>query len=343
LEVGDMAAFSGQVAPTLASEVSITVTTPTKGTRTIQGTANKIGYFYKPETDFLITEPGVYDVAITVTHKGNTSSGFVEAPFPTGGILSSDIHNFKFYVVTQDSDEAVLSSTLPTKLPQSTALDFSFDSPKLSSDTHFYQTTVMPGFVLSQSDSYSPTYSYNATELNVQFPNLDIGYGAENNVDTVTYSFMLETQDEKGDKKYSAQQILLQGDQIIQAVRDQRTSGAASIEIENLKLGAGRRLKANLAINAQGFGDLYVVLMLPDSSYISLGETKFISEIGEVIPFRENINLLDLENLPLVDISLPSGLLTGTYTFYAVIVESGAAVLDSSNWISISEIDWSYD
>tara|TARA_B110000967_G_scaffold209744_1_gene267431 strand:- start:841 stop:5004 length:4164 start_codon:yes stop_codon:yes gene_type:complete len=343
LEVGDIAAFSGQVAPTLASEVLITVTTPSKGTRTIQGTANKIGYFYKPETDFLITEPGVYDVAITVTHKGNTSSGFVEAPFPTGGILSSDIHNFKFYVVTQDSDEAVLSSTLPTKLPQSTALDFSFDSPKLSSNTQFYQTTVMPGFVLSQSDSYSPTYSYNATELNVQFPNLDIGYGAENNVDTVTYSFMLETQDEKGDKKYSAQQILLQGDQIIQAVRDQRTSGAASIEIENLKLGAGRRLKANLAINAQGFGDLYVVLMLPDSSYISLGETKFISEIGEVIPFRENINLLDLENLPLVDISLPSGLLTGTYTFYAVIVESGAEVLDSSNWVSISGIDWSYD
>jgi hypothetical protein len=238
--------------------------------------------------------------------------------------------------VTQDSDEAVLSSILPTKLPQSTALDFSFDSPKLSSNTQFYQTTVMPGFVLSQSDSYSPTYSYNATELNVQFPNLDIGYGAENNVDTVTYSFMLETQDEKGDKKYSAQQILLQGDQIIQAVRDQRTSGAASIEIENLKLGAGRRLKANLAINAQGFGDLYVVLMLPDSSYI-------ISEIGEVIPFRENINLLGLENLPLVDISLPSGLLTGTYTFYAVIVESGADVLDSSNWVSISGIDWSYD
>jgi len=53
--------------------------------------------------------------------------------------------------------------------------------------------------------------------------------------------------------------------------------------------------------------------------------------------------LLDLENLPLVDISLPSGLLTGTYTFYAVIVESGAAVLDSSNWVSISGIDWSYD
>jgi hypothetical protein len=210
----------------------------------------------------------------------------------------------------------------------------------------------MPGFVLSQSNSYSPTYSYNATELNLQFPNLDIGLpnscGHPNTntcrgADTVTYSFLLETQDEKGEPKYSAQQILLQGDQIIQAVRGQKTSGAASIEIENLKLGAGRRLKANLAINAQGFGDLYVVLMLPDSSYISLGETKFISEIGEVIPFRENINLLDLENLPLVDISLPSGLLTGTYTFYAVIVESGAAVLDSSNWVSISGIDWSYD
>ena len=148
LEVGDMAAFSGQIAPTLPSDVSIRVTTPSNEIKTIEGTANKIGYFYEPNTNFLITEPGIYDVNITVTHKGMTSSGAVEQPYPVGGILSEDVHSYQFYAVTKESTEAELVVPLPLQLPDSTALNFSFKNIATSNDQRMHQTTVMPGYCL---------------------------------------------------------------------------------------------------------------------------------------------------------------------------------------------------
>jgi len=345
LEVGDTAAFSGQIAPTLPSEVSIRVTTPLNETKIIEGTANKIGYFYEPNTNFLITEPGTYDVDITVTHKGMTSSGFVEPPYPVGGILSEDVHSYQFYAVTRESKEAELAVPLPLELPDSTALNFSFKSIATSNDQRMHQTTVMPGYVLSQTESKSLSYSYNAKELNLNFPNLDVDLNnrPRSNVDTITYSFLLETQVQKGQPKYEAQQIVLQGDEIIHADRDQALSGQLNIEISDSELGAGEKLKAELEISAQGIGDLYVVLLMPDGSYLSLGETRLISGIGEVIPFRESINLSHTEKLSLVDLSLPSGLAQGEYAFYAIFVGEGENAFDPNNWASSISKTWSYD
>jgi len=345
LEVGDTAAFAGQIAPTLPSEVSIRVTTPSNETKIIEGTANKIGYFYEPNTSFLITEPGIYDVDITVTHKGMTSSGFVEPPYPVGGILGEDIHSYQFYAVTRESTEAELAFPLPLQLPDSTALNFLLKGISSSNDQRMYQTTVMPGYVLSQTESKSLSYSYNAKELNLNFPNLDVDSNntPRSNVDTITYSFLLKSQDQKGQPKYEAQQVVLQGDEIIRADRDQALSGKLDIEISDSELGAGEKLKAELEISAQGIGDLYVVLLMPDGSYLSLGETRLISGIGEVIPFRESINLSHTEKLSLVDLSLPSGLAQGEYAFYAIFVGEGENAFDPNNWASSISKTWSYD
>ena len=81
------------------------------------------------------------------------------------------------------------------------------------------------------------------------------------------------------------------------------------------ELGAGKDLDANLAINGQGIGDLYVVLMMPNGLYLSLGETRLVSEIGEVIPFREAINLSNVDTLPLINLNLPTGLTRGYILF----------------------------
>ena len=203
----------------------------------------------------------------------------------------------------------------------------------------------MPGYVLSQTESKSLSYSYNAKELNLNFPNLDVGSNntPRSNVDTITYSFLLKSQDQKGQPKYEAQQVVLQGDEIIHADRSQALSGKLDIEISDSELGAGEKLKAELEISAQGIGDLYVVLLMPDGSYLSLGETRLISGIGEVIPFRESINLSHTDKLSLVDLSLPSGLAQGEYAFYAIFVGKGENVFDSNNWASSISRTWSYD
>ena len=346
LEVGDVAAFAGQVAPTLPSGVSIVVTTPSNESKTIDGTANKIGYFYEPETNFEITEPGVYDVDITVTHRGMTSAGLVESPYPVGGILSKDVHSYKFYAVTKESEEAELATPLPSELPVSTALNFSFKSEPTSTYQLLNQTTVMPGFVLSQAESMSLKYSYDAKELRSNFPNLDVNrpnMPPGSDVDTITYSFLLETQDQKGQRNYKAQQIVLQGAEVVRAERAQALDATLDVVLDRSDLGAGKMLDASLAISGQGTGDLYVVLMMPNGQYLSLGETRLVSAIGEVIPFREAINLSAVKTLPLVNLPLPSGLVEGAYTFYAIFVAEKANVYDESNWVSLASSEWSYD
>mgnify|MGYP000874909263 CR=1 FL=1 len=75
---------------------------------------------------------------------------------------------------------------------------------------------------------------------------MDLNNTPRSNVDTITYSFLFETQDQKGQPKYEAQQIVLQGDEIIRADRDQALSGKFNIEIGDSELGAGEKLKAEL-------------------------------------------------------------------------------------------------
>ena len=58
LEVGDVAAFAGQVAPTLPSEVSIVVTTPSNEIKTIDASSDSSNYTSKNIAE-LIGEPAV--------------------------------------------------------------------------------------------------------------------------------------------------------------------------------------------------------------------------------------------------------------------------------------------
>ena len=202
---------------------------------------------------------------------------------PVGGILSKDVHSYKFYAVTKESEESELPTPLPSELPVSTALNFSFRSEPTS-----------------------------------------------------TYQLLNQ-------RNYKAQQIVLQGAEVVRAERAQALDATLDVVLDRSDLGAGKMLDASLAISGQGTGDLYVVLMMPNGQYLSLGETRLASAIGEVIPFREAINLSAVKTLPLVNLPLPSGLVEGTYTFYAIFVAQKANVYDESNWVSLASSEWTYD
>ena len=342
LEVGDLAAFSGQIAPTLPSDISIKITTPSGSVKVIEGTANKIGYFYKPGSNFLITEPGVYDVNILVTHKGMTSSGLVNPPYPSGGILGPEQNTFQFYAVTDKSNIAKLNP-LPSVLPRSTELKFTLNNSDGTNSNQFYQTTVMPGFLLEQSNSSSNDYFYNAKNLNLSFPNLDVADDTNSytaNADTVTYSFLLKSQDKTGNITYEANQVLLQGDTIFNPDHKLAVTGSMNISIADTTLTAGEVLKVDLSLSAQGLGDLYIALIMPDGNFVTLGETRLASGISEIIPFRQSISLEDNRNIQVVDVSIPAGVMTGDYSFYAIFVSEGESVLDESNWKGTSSASW---
>ena len=85
LEVGDTFRMAGPIMPTLDSYVKYRVESPSGEIRAFEGRANSVGYFYDPNDDLLIQEPGLWNVNLSVTHAGLTSAGLVEAPYPKGG------------------------------------------------------------------------------------------------------------------------------------------------------------------------------------------------------------------------------------------------------------------
>jgi hypothetical protein len=217
LVLGDMASFSGQVAPTLDSKVDITVTSPSGEQFIISGQANKIGYFYDPDAVLVASEVGVWTVDVDVMHDGMTSSGPAESPYPEGGVLGSDNGRYEFYVVSDLKE--VIDVNLPASSfvkPADGAFDISLVSPQDLNNVVFYYTTTMPGFILEQGEKSSVAYNYDSPGLAQDFPNLD-QYDANSRagVDTITMSFLLKGTNGNGNTEYRARQLLLQGEELI--------------------------------------------------------------------------------------------------------------------------------
>ena len=103
LETGNTFALVGAVGPTLPAKVVYTVTAPDGSRQTFRGQANEIGYYYEPEDNFIVDQPGRYTVDLQVTYDGRTSAGQVTAPFPQGHVLGTAQGRFSVYVVSPHS------------------------------------------------------------------------------------------------------------------------------------------------------------------------------------------------------------------------------------------------
>ncbi|MEE8586649.1 MAG: hypothetical protein V3T83_17545, partial [Acidobacteriota bacterium] len=258
LEVGDIASFVGQIGPTLAGRVEITVTAPSGSTRQITGQANKIGYFYHPAQDFAVEEAGLHKVGLKVWYDGLTSAGPVAEPYPTGDVLGSREGEFYFYAVEPDSAELQadippLSFVHPSEGPltvnltpaEGTTLD----------DRQFTYTTLMPGFVLEEGMTSDPTsYTYDMPRLNRDFPNLD-------GLDAVTMSFLVSGTDAGGKKIHQARQVFFQG--------EERMALPHRLPIEGFaQFGDGQGLSSSL------------ILVNPSPLQTALGKAELFSSEG---------------------------------------------------------------
>lgn len=214
LEVGQTVSLSGQIAPTLPSQVSITVTSPSNQVTQISGQANKVGYYFDPEAQFRALEPGIWTVKINVWHDGLTSAGPTQAPFPKGAVLGASAGEFTFYVVETGAPPLTIIGPEQASLrPASGAVPFTAVVPEGWVDVSLQQTTVMPGFLLEQGTVTGLVYHYDAPSLAVDFPNLDLrdreGMTAS---DMITISLFLSGKDANGKTVHRARQLLLQGE-----------------------------------------------------------------------------------------------------------------------------------
>ena len=213
LEVGDAFALAGAVGPPLPAVVSYTVTKPSGSTVNFSGRANRVGYYYHPEHDIIVNEPGVYTVDLSVTYDGQTSAGQVTEPFPNGDVLGSASGRFFIYVVPRGS--ARLSVNLPESEFLTTPVqhDFIAEAPEGMTLEEGHVTVMMPGFLLETKDltvsSRQLFFSYDSVALAQDFPNLDVTSEA---ADVITVSLFALGEGSNGQPDFAARVLVLHGD-----------------------------------------------------------------------------------------------------------------------------------
>ena len=216
LETGNTFALVGAVGPTLPVQVAYTVTVPDGSKRTFSGQANSIGYYYEPEDNFIVDQPGRYTVDLQVTYDGSTSAGQVTAPFPQGGVLGTARGRFSVYVVSPHS--APLEVDLPEHDFLTAPADFTVAAtpPTGMRLVGGHMTALMPGVVLEDGsltvEANGLTYDYDPVSLSTGVPILDVEWdGVPVAADVVTVSLFGEGRDSAGRPSYAARVVTLHG------------------------------------------------------------------------------------------------------------------------------------
>ncbi|MGH8694757.1 MAG: hypothetical protein ACREVM_11080, partial [Burkholderiales bacterium] len=248
LEVGDNFSIAGAVGPPLPAMVSTKVTAPSGSARQFSGRANRVGYYYRPQDDFAVTEPGIYTVDVRVTFDGQTSAGQVTAPFPTGDVLGSAQGRFFVYVVPRDS--ALLTVNLPETMTVGAPgqLDITARAPAGQNLTSGHVTTMMPGSLLQTNQLTASagalSYRYDPATLARDFPNLDLNPPA----DVITISLFGQT----ANSTYAARMLVLHGQEFFNLTPTRAPAGAvASVSAASF---SGATLASESIVAAFGAG-----------------------------------------------------------------------------------------
>ncbi|MGD8624907.1 MAG: VCBS repeat-containing protein, partial [Anaerolineae bacterium] len=228
LEVGDTFRFAGHIMPTLDSQVAVTVTAPGGTSYLVDGQANPIGYFYDPQDDFLLLEPGLWTADVRVWHDGLCSGGSTVPPYPSGDLLGSD-HGawpggrYYFYVVPSSAPRLDVSAPIPGFLTfdgEVTPIAVTGTLPAGLDVAVVDFTLSMPGYILEQGqatiDGGVYRLVFDPVALHQDYPNLDLVGRDEPRpglADTVSLGLLLRGQ-AGGQAVYRANTLTFQGQQV---------------------------------------------------------------------------------------------------------------------------------
>ena len=220
LETENTFALVGAIGPTLPAQVTYTVTAPDGSRRTFSGWANEIGYYYEPDDNFIVDQPGRYTVDLQVTYDGSTSAGQVTAPFPQGHVLGTARGRFSVYVVSPHSVPLEVDMPRHDFLTAPANFTVTATAPTGLTLTEGHMTALMPGVVLEDGSltvgSNELTYDYDPVGLAAGVPILDVERnGQPVAADVVTVSLFGEGTDSDGQPNYAARVVTLHGPEFL--------------------------------------------------------------------------------------------------------------------------------
>lgn len=208
LETGDTFSLSAALAPTLGGRVEARISGPDGFERKIEGRANAIGWFYRPDQDFKVKKPGLYRVSLEAVFDAETSAGPMSEPFPRGSVLGASKRAFEVYVVDRKSPR------LGTGLPAFTDLRYETDRVDflVDADGPVHYTIAMPGFLLDEGEASA--VSYRPTELKKIFPNIDVRRGRTDGAPGLADTVWVGVLGRGKDGRYRARHFTLQGPEL---------------------------------------------------------------------------------------------------------------------------------
>ena len=220
LEAGNTFALVGAIGPTLPAQVTYTVTAPNDSQRRFSGIANEIGYYYEPDDNFIVDQPGRYSVDLQVTYDGHTSAGQVTAPFPQGHVLGTARGRFSVYVVSSHSPPLTVDMPEHDFLTAPADFTVTASAPNGLTLTEGYMTALMPGVVLEDGPltvrNNGLTYGYDPVSLAAGVPILDVErFDDPVAADVVTVSLFGEGTDSEGQPSYAARVVTLHGPEFL--------------------------------------------------------------------------------------------------------------------------------
>jgi hypothetical protein len=183
-----------------------------------------VGYFYDPDDDFVVNEPGLWAVDVRVWHEGQCSGGTTIPPYPSGDVLGSEDGRYWFYVVPVGAPRLDVSSPSPGFLSYDEAVTpviITGPVPAgLDGAAVVDYTISMPGYILEhgQVAVSGNTYRivFDPATYHQDFPNLDL-VGRDDwrpgLADTFAIGLLLRGQSSSG-VIYRANTITIQGQQV---------------------------------------------------------------------------------------------------------------------------------
>lgn len=170
LTQGERLSLSGQVAPTLPIDLSLTILSPSSKKYEFSGKANKIGYFYSPENDLTLDEIGIWTIEIETDFQGETSSGLLSKPYPH--------HEQSFEVFVLPPDNPPLGTaefiTATARNPQI----YSLPIPEGWTDVQAYATITTASAIISHEEltvfPAEARYNFNPQTIVREHPNLEL-------------------------------------------------------------------------------------------------------------------------------------------------------------------------
>lgn len=213
--VGDTLAIAGQAAPTVAADVTVTITAPSGRTTRFDGRTSPTGYFYQPQHDLPLDEPGRWTVRVNLSPAGRTSAGAVPPPLPLGGIPGAPDGVFSVYVANADDPPLAWSgggdvdqATRPGSLQ-----NLSIDVPAGWTEVSASFVVASPSYVLDAGAlnvfGTSASYQLNPGALAQRFPNLEgdgRGEGPSAS-DVLTVTFAISGLDADGQRRVTTRTL----------------------------------------------------------------------------------------------------------------------------------------